>query len=160
MGLFLVAMMVMSLGSAFTSVIAEGAEPFEFTLYFNYEWWGIRPWGEDDISAYWRDKFGVTINFMKPDTSPEDQVLQMMILSDDLPDVILMDRGATNQELCRQGVFLDLQPLMDVNPTYGNEIAESTRELLKIDGTLYAIPHWARKGPTGGNEMWLSNQNI
>ena len=157
-GLILAAMLAMSLASV--PVIAEAPEPFEFTLYFNYEWWGINPWGEDDISAYWKDKFGVTINFMKPDTSPEDQVLQMMILSDDLPDLILMDRGATNQELCRQGVFLDLQPLMDVNPTYANEIAESTRELLKIDGVLYAIPHWARKGPTGGNDMWMYNKNI
>ncbi|MCL1795584.1 MAG: hypothetical protein FWG37_01705 [Clostridia bacterium] len=160
LALLLVTLLAMSVGSTFISALAADTEPFEWTLYFNYEWWGIRPWGEDDISAYWSEKFNMKINFMKPDTQPEDQVLQMMILSDDLPDVILMERGATNQELCRQGVFLDLAPLMEVNSTYGDEIAESTREFLKIDGTLYAIPHWARKGPTGGNDMWLYNDNL
>ena len=157
--LLLTAIMTLTFCAGLLSAQAETPEPFEWTLYFNYSWWGIQPWGNDDISAYWANKFNMTINFMKPDTTPEDQVLQMMVL-DVLPDVVLMDRGATNQQLCRDGVFLDLAPFMEVNPTYGNEIAAGTRELLKIDGVLYAIPHWARKGPTGGNDMWLYNQKI
>ena len=154
------ATMVMSLGAAIITAQAEAAKPWDWTLYFNYSWWTTQPWGKDDISAYWKDKFNMTINFMRPDTTPEDQVLQMMVLSGDLPDVVMMDRGATHQELCRQGVFLDLAPLMEVNPTLSDEIAAGTLELLKIDGALYSIPHWARKGPTGGNDMWLINKNI
>lgn len=160
LALLLVTVSLLTIGATWVAAPAETTEPFEWTLYFNYQWWGIQPWGEDDISAYWSDKFNMKINFIKPDTTPEDQILQMMVLSDDLPDVVMMERGATHMDLCRQGVFLDLAPLMEVNPSFGNEIAESTRELLKIDGVLYSIPHWARKGPTGGNDMWLYNKNI
>jgi ABC-type glycerol-3-phosphate transport system substrate-binding protein len=172
LALLLVTMLVLSIGPAMLSAHAEDAlygdyvpaydtsEPFEFTLYMNYEWWQSYPaWGSDEISAYWAEKFNMKINFIKAESSPEDQFLQLLVMGE-LPDVILMDRGATNIDLIRQGVFLDLAPLMEVNPTLQTEIAEGTLKLLSVDDALYAIPHWARKGPTGGNDMWLFNKNV
>ena len=156
----LAALMILSLGSGIITVSAEAPEPFEWTLYYNYEWWGLRPWGGDDISAYWSDLFNMNIIHTKADSSPEDQFLQLMVLSDDLPDVVMMDRGPVHMDLCRQGIFQDLAPLQANNPMYDENILASTQELLKIDGVLYSIPHWARKGPTGGNNMWLYNENI
>ncbi|MCL2866404.1 MAG: hypothetical protein FWF47_01435, partial [Clostridia bacterium] len=122
-------------------------------------WWQDYRWGEDDISAYWADKFNLKINFIKAESSPEDQFLQTMVLGT-LPDVILMDRGATNIDLINQGVFMDLAPFMEVNPTLSDEIAAGTLNLLSVNDALYAIPHWARKGPTGGNDMWLYNKKV
>ena len=163
--LLLTTMLVMSLSSALITAQAEyvpaydTSEPFEWTLYFNYEWWDIFTWGADDISAYWADKFNMKINFIKAESSPEDQFLQLLTMGT-LPDVILMDRGATNIELIRQGVFLDLAPFIEENPMLSDEIAAGTLNLLSVDGALYAIPHWARKGPTGGNDMWMYNKNV
>ena len=161
----LVTMLVMSLGSVMAHAEYgdyvppyDVSEPFEWTLYCNYEWWQTYPaWGSDEISAYWADKFNMKINFIKAESSPEDQFLQLLVMGE-LPDVILMDRGATNIDLIRQGVFLDLAPFMEVNTTLQDEIAPGTLNLLSVDGALYAIPHWARKGPTGGNDMWLYNK--
>ena len=168
LALFLATIMAMTLVSAITVAQADFAgyeppydvsEPFEFTIYMNYEWWQDYNWGGDEISKYWAEKFNMKINFIKAESSPEDQFLQLLVMGT-LPDVILMDRGATNIDLIRQGVFQDLAPFMAVNPTLQNEIAAGTLNLLSVDGALYAIPHWARKGPTGGNDMWLYNKNV
>jgi hypothetical protein len=30
----------------------EELEPYTFTHYFNYTWWGLQPWGVDEVSKY------------------------------------------------------------------------------------------------------------
>ena len=38
--------------------------------------------------------------------------------------------------------------------TFEQDVAEGTREMLKVDGGLYGVPNWSRKGATGGNYQW------
>ncbi len=134
-------------------------EPYTFTHYFNYDWWGLKPWGVDGVSKYYQEKYNITVEFSKPDADPQAK-LNVMISAGDMPDSIMMDRGVDNRKLAELGLLVDLQPFMDKNPNLTENIAEKTREQLKIDGKLYAIPNWARIGPTGGNDAWVYNQRL
>ncbi|MDR1599472.1 MAG: extracellular solute-binding protein [Oscillospiraceae bacterium] len=152
--LLLAACMVMALAPAIAVSEAAPLDPYTFEIYYNYDWWTIKPWGGDEASKYWQEKFNITMEQTKPDADASAK-LNLMVSAGDLPDVIQMDRGPDHSRLASLGIFIDLQPLMDVNPTLSEEILESTRDLLKVNDTLYSIPHWARKGPTGGNDVWM-----
>ena len=57
-----------------------------------------------------------------------------------------MDRGPDLNKIAAGGYLVDLEPLMYEGCSFAEDIPEATRELLKIDGTLYGIPNWPRKG--------------
>ncbi|MBM7582198.1 ABC-type glycerol-3-phosphate transport system substrate-binding protein [Caldicoprobacter guelmensis] len=137
----------------------EYSEPYTFTHYFNYDWWGIKPWGEDEVSKYLSKKFNVHVEFAKPDSDPAAK-LNVMISSGDLPDSIMMDRGPDNIRLARLGLLQPLEPFMTKNPNLQENLLPQTIELLKIDGKLYGIPNWPRTAPTGGNDVWMYNLRI
>ena len=134
-------------------------EPYTFTHYFNYDWWGLKPWGEDAVSKYLQEKFNVTVEFAKPDADAAAK-LNVMISAGDLPDSIMMDRGVDNQKLAELGLLVDLEPLMDKNPALRDNLAAGTTEQLKVGGKLYAIPNWSRKATSGGNDLWMYNQRL
>jgi len=134
-------------------------EPYTFTHYFNYDWWGLKPWGEDGVSKYLKEKFNVTVEFSKPDADAAAK-LNVMISAGDLPDSIMMDRGVDNQKLAELGLLVDLAPLMDKNPALRENLSEGTQKQLEIGGKLYAIPNWSRKATSGGNDTWLYNQRL
>jgi len=137
----------------------KGLEPYTFTHYFNYDWWGLKPWGVDLVSKTLKEKFNVTVEFQKPDSDPKAK-LNVMISSGDLPDSIMMDRGADNINLAKLGLLVDLEPLMAKNPNMSDNVLETTREMLKIEGKLYGIPNWSRKAASGGNDAWIVNQRL
>ncbi|NLG26051.1 MAG: extracellular solute-binding protein, partial [Clostridiales bacterium] len=142
--------------------VAEGSdelEPYTFSLYYNYDWWTIRPWGGDEISKLWADQFKITIDQSKPDADAAAR-LNLMVSSGDMPDVIQMDRGPEHMRIAQMGMFIDLAPLQAANPVFDENILASTQDLLKIDGVLYSVPHWARKGPSGGNNMWMYDKRL
>ncbi len=134
-------------------------EPYTFTHYFNYDWWGLKPWGVDGVSKYYQEKYNITVDFQKPDSDPQAK-LNVMISAGDLPDSIMMDRGVDNRKLAELGLLVDLAPLMEKNSNLAENIAPKTIEQLKIDGKLYAIPNWARMGPTGGNDAWIYDSRL
>lgn len=134
-------------------------EPYSFSIYYNYDWWDMKPWGDDETSKFFGEKFNVDIEMTKPDADA-DAKLNVMISSGDLPDVIQMDRGPNHRRLAELGMLVDLAPLQANNSNYDDNILPATQEQLKIDGVLYSIPHWVRKGPTGGNDSWLYNKRI
>ncbi len=134
-------------------------DEYTFRLYYNYDWWGIKGWGEDETSKYWSEKFNVHVEQEKPD-SDADAKFNLMLLEGNLPDVILMDRTPDWQRAARLGTFVDLAPLQANNSDYDDNILQATQELLKIDGTLYSVPHWARKDATGGNYCWMVNKSM
>ena len=144
---------------AFSGEEGEALEPYKFVLYYNYDWWGIKPFGEDEISKFWKQLYNIEIDMQAPDSDPAAK-LNLMMSSGDLPDVILMDRGADNIRAIQNGVFLDLAPFQAKNPMYDKAIGKDTQNLLKVDGKLYAIPHWARNMPTGGNDSWIYNKEV
>lgn len=145
--------------TASTEPASNKLEPYTFTHYFNYDWWDIKPWGQDEVSKVLKEKFNVTVEFSKPDSDP-DAKLNVMISSGDLPDSIMMDRGPNNIKLAQLGLLQPLEPLMAKNPNLEKNLLPSTIEMLKIDGKLYGIPNWPRTKPTGGNNVWIYDKKL
>ena len=83
-----------------------------------------------------------------------------MISSDDLPDVIIMDRNANWQKLISLGKLVDINTLRYEGCSFDEDILESSQKLLSVNGGLYGIPNWARKGATGGNASWMVNHDV
>jgi len=136
----------------------DTSERYSFTVYYNYIGW-TKQWGIDEASKYMSDKFNIDINWYGPDSDP-DSKLNLMVTSDDLPEVIVLDRGPNLNKIARAGYLQDLSQYMYEGNSFEQDIAESTRDLLKIDGVLYGVPNWARKGATGGNYQWLFNTSV
>lgn len=134
-------------------------EPYTFTHYYNYDWWDIKPWAEDEVSKALKKKFNVTIEFSKPDSDPKAK-LNVMISAGDLPDSIMMDRGPDNINLAKLGLLQPLEPLMEKNPNLQENLLPTTLEMLKIDGKIYGIPNWPRKAASGGNDVWIYNDRL
>jgi len=137
-----------------------GRDNYAFTYYRNYDW-ATGVWGEDLTTQYWNQKFNITPTMDWPD-AVADEMLTLMVTSGDFPDAIWMDRNDWNRRLARDGYFVDLdtlKPLIEEN-YYDDNILHQTQELLKIDGTLYGIPNWARKDASGGNNCWMYTQSI
>ncbi len=89
--LILAAAMLLSFVPMSTMTAAE--EPYTFSLYYNYDWWTIHPWAEDEISKYWQEKFNIVIDQRKPDADAAAK-LNLMVSSGDLPDVRVCRPGA------------------------------------------------------------------
>ena len=83
-----------------------------------------------------------------------------MISSDDLPDVIILDRNANWLKLINLGKLVDINTLKYEGCSFDEDILESTQKLLSVNGGLYGIPNWARKGATGGNMSWMVNHDV
>ncbi len=142
------------------NISTDYSEPRSYTWYYNNDWETIRPWGNDEVSQFLKDKFNVEINFSRADADYEAK-LNIMISSGDLPDIITMGRDANFLKMAELGLLQSIDPLREKNPEFDNYVKESTRELLRVDGELYTIPTWARaNGATGGNLSWMYNKRI
>ena len=131
---------------------------YEFDAYYSYQG-SVKPWGEDAASKYMNEKFNITLNYSCPEADA-DSKLNLMISSDDLPDVIILDRNANWLKLINLGKLVDINTLRYEGCSFDEDILESTQKLLSVNGGLYGIPNWARKGATGGNMSWMVNHDV
>lgn len=136
----------------------DTTEHYEFDAYYSYQG-SVKPWGEDAASKYMNEKFNVTLNYSCPEADA-DSKLNLMISSDDLPDVIILDRNANWLKLINLGKLVDINTLKYEGCSFDEDILESTQKLLSVNGGLYGIPNWARKGATGGNMSWMVNHDV
>ena len=105
------------------------------------------------------EKFNITVNYSCPEADADSR-LNLMISSDDLPDDIIMDRNANWQKLISLGKLVDINTLRYEGCSFDEDILESTQKMLSVNGGLYGIPNWARKGATGGNARWMVNHDV
>lgn len=136
----------------------DTTEPYEFDAYYSYQG-SVKPWGEDAASKYMNEKFNIKVNYSCPEADA-DSKLNLMISSDDLPDVIILDRNANWLKLINLGKLVDVNTLKYEGCSFDEDILESTQKLLSVNGGLYGIPNWARKGATGGNMSWMVNHDV
>ena len=136
----------------------DTTEHYEFDAYYSYQG-SVKPWGEDAASKYMNEKFNITLNYSCPEADA-DSKLNLMISSDDLPDVIILDRNANWLKLINLGKLVDINTLKYEGCSFDEDILEFTQKLLSVNGGLYGIPNWARKGATGGNMSWMVNHDV
>lgn len=136
----------------------DTTEHEEFTVYYNYSAWN-HVWGEDEYSQYLSEKFNVDLTWIAGENDP-DAKLNLMMSSGDMPDMIITERGTVHNKVARAGMLVDLETLMYDGCSFAEDVPESVREMLKVDGKLYGIPNWPRSGATGGNYQWILNSQI
>lgn len=136
----------------------DTTEHYEFDAYYSYQG-SVKPWGEDAASKYMNEKFNITVNYSCPEADADSR-LNLMISSDDLPDVIILDRNANWQKLISLGKLVDINTLRYEGCSFDEDILESSQKMLSVNGGLYGIPNWARKGATGGNASWMVNHDV
>ena len=155
-------------GTAVDSVLDTDREFVTFRWYFNYDWFTPQPWGEDLTSAYWGEMFQIHANTEAPDAIPME-AMNLMIIADDLPDVIWMERDSHNVEMTRLGLFYSIPELVEMvnNNWYHENVPAATQNFYMVDGVNHVIPNWVRQGvvgelgqATGGNYAWMITTNV
>ena len=140
----------------------------EFTWYRNYDWGTPPTWGDDVISAYWSEKFNISVNMDAPDAIPRE-VMNLMITAGDLPDAIWMERDPLNVEMTRLGLFYSIDELIafGYDNWFHDNVPASTQNFHAVDGVNYTIPNWVRMGEpgvlggaTGGNQAWMKTAGV
>ena len=144
-----------------------------FNWHANYTWfsWPGAGWNGDMVSRHWSDMFDIYAVLTTPD-GIADEILNLMIIANELPDAIWMDRGSQMQEMARLGLLYSIDELNQMvyrNYLYDLNVPLSTQLLYAelTDGVNYVIPNWVRMGTigelggaTGGNVGWLYVSNV
>jgi len=148
----------------------DGDRPhYEFLMWWNYTWrTPSHQWGDDYTTRHWGEMFNVHMHQDNPDANAEE-VLNLRIMADDLPDVIWMERGPQNMQMSQLGLFVPVNDMIEMvgNSWYNDNIGESTRRMFEVDGVNYIIPNWSRVGTigdlggsTGGNNAWMKTTSV
>jgi putative aldouronate transport system substrate-binding protein len=126
-----------------------GSEPLTFSFYSNYDFWPLLPWGADPSSAWIKENKQVTVEEISSGGAAKEK-FSTILASGDIPDVLMIDRGADVEKL-REGDVL--VPLDDYIKKYPNLVKYAGEELLNLlrsdDGKLYTFPNWYTASPTG-----------
>lgn len=138
-------------------------EPYEFTMYYNYDWYDASAiWGEDKVSAELKKKFNITLKQAKPEGDPV-QKLNVMIASDDLPDAMMMDRDSNYLKMINLGKIVELDSFIEKYPGYKQAIMPTTMNLSKVNGKVYGMLNWANTDnlkAMAGNSGWAVNKKL
>lgn len=141
--------------------LASKVKPVDFSLYVNYDWYTAPTWLERPQGKWITDNLKVTI---KPEQSngAAAQKLNTMIVSGNLPDVIVLDRGKDVERLQQAGKLVALDPFLEKYPEYARTVGEKTLNMLRsADGKLYQLPNWFINGENGnGNAGYLVEKKI
>ncbi|WP_138752196.1 extracellular solute-binding protein [Paenibacillus sinopodophylli] len=117
-------------------------DPITFDWYINFSWFGAK-WGEDLTSQYITKKTGVSVNFIVPPGN-ENEKLNTMIASGDLPDFITIDVSNDAVKKMIEGeLVLPLNQLADQYDPYFYKVADPAKLawLKQDDGHVYGYPN-------------------
>ncbi len=136
-----------------------GETPLSFSFYGNYDWYTMQPWGEDPATKWIKENKKVTVTPV-PAQGASVQKFNTMVASDDLPDVLFMDRGPLVEKLRQAGKLVPLDPYLDKYPNLKKYAGEETLNMLRSDdGKLYQFPNWYTSTPMG-NGGYMVNKKI
>lgn len=123
--------------------------------YTHYDWATDNEWGTYPTTKWIQDNLGVTVEWISSGGAAE-QKLTTMIATNDLPDVITLDRGPTTDQLAKGGVLIPLNEYVEKFPTLEYWATEKVIGILKDeDGNFYGVPSWYT------NEKWpLGNEGV
>lgn len=136
-----------------------GSEPVNFSFYANYDWYVTDPWGVDPSTQWVKDNLKVNVTPVQSGGAAQ-QKLNTMIVSDSLPDVIMIDRGVDYEKLRAAGKLVALDDYLDKYPNLKKYAGDQTLNLLRSeDGKLYGAPNYYTS-TANGNGGYLINKKI
>jgi len=136
-------------------------EPLEMSWFVVYDWVTITPWGEDLSTKWIKDNKNVQINWVAANGAAE-QNFNNMVVSNSLPDVLTMDRGANIEKLVNANMLAPLDPYLDKYPNLKKWLGDDALNMLRsADGKLYQFPNWyTGAGELGGNGGWMIQTKV
>lgn len=138
--------------------VVFGEDDLQFSFYGHYDWYTMAPWGEDQTTKWIQDNKKVTIDAISSDGSA-DQKLSTMIMSDSLPDVIWLERGAEVENLRKNDMLVPFDDYIDKYDNYKEWVGESTANLLRSpDGLVYQFPNWYTSQANGNTGYVINNK--
>lgn len=143
------------------SELAAKVKPVQFTVFVNYDWYTAPDWEAGPHSRWITDHLKVKL-LPVPSSGAAAQKLNAMIVSDQLPDVLVMDRGKDVERLQKAGKLVALDSYLEQYPEFARTVGENTLNMLRSeDGRLYQIPNWYINGSGGsGNAGFLVEKRI
>ncbi|CAI6069736.1 extracellular solute-binding protein [Cohnella sp. JJ-181] len=136
-----------------------GDKPLSFSFYGHYDWYTMPNWGEDEASKWIKANKKVDVVPVSSGGNAA-QKLSTMIVSNELPDVIWMERGADVEKLREAGMLVAFDDYLEKYPNLKKWAGESTLEMLRSpDGKIYQFPNWYTTQPNG-NAGYLVNKKI
>lgn len=137
----------------------SGIKPVTFSFYGHYDWLTTAPWAENEATKWIQENRKVTVEPVQSGGAATEK-FNTMIVSNNLPDVIFTDRGATVERLVKAGKLVALDKYYEKYPNFKKYVKESTLNLLRSeDGKIYQIPNWYTSGQFG-NGGWMVNKEI
>lgn len=133
----------------------------EFSWYIHYDWAGDQGWANDLTTKYIQDTYGVKVNWVTSGGAAK-QKLATMITSDELPDVITLDRGADTDQMVQGGVLVPLDSYVEKYPSLMKWAGPKVINALKspVDGKFYGVPSWYtnEEHPLGNSGIVLNQK--
>lgn len=136
-----------------------GENPLEFSFYGHYDWYTMPNWGEDMATKWILENKKVNVTPISSGGNAR-QKFSTMIVSQDLPDVIWMERGADVEQLREAGLLVAFDDYLDKYPNLKKWAGDSTLDMLRSpDGKLYQFPNWYTSQPNG-NTGYVVNKKV
>jgi len=136
-------------------------KPVTFTQYVHYDWYTAPTWEERPHGQWITENLGIVMEPIQSNGAAANK-LNTMIVSNQLPDAIVLDRGKDVDRLVSAGKLVALDPYLEKYPEFAQTIGEETLNMLRSeDGKLYQVPNWFINGDQGnGNAAYLINRKI
>ncbi|MFC0216587.1 extracellular solute-binding protein [Paenibacillus chartarius] len=151
---------------SFPPTLAAGSvqgklQPVTFSLFVNYDWYSAPMWSERPQAKWISDNFKVSVVPIQSNGAAS-QKLNTMIVSGELPEVIVTDRGKDVERLQKMGKLVALDPYLEKYPEFVRTVGEKNLNMLRSeDGKLYQIPNWFINGNNGtGNAAFLVQKKV
>ncbi len=135
-----------------------GSEPLEFSMYGHYSWYDVPAWDSTVAGRWLKENKQINIKPISAGGNHE-QKLSTMIASNDLPDVMWMDRGAEVERLREMGMLVPFDDYLDKYPNLKKWMGKDLNMLRAEDGKLYQFPNWYTGRPNG-NAGYVINKKI
>jgi len=136
-----------------------GKEPIEYSFYAHYDWYTMPAWGNDPVSKWIQDNKRVTIKAIHSGGNAK-QKLNTMIATNELPDVIWMNRDADVEKLRQAGMLVAFDDYLEKYPNLKKWLGDEGANMLRSeDGKLYQFPNWYTSQPNG-NAGYVVNKKI
>lgn len=120
----------------------QDTSPFTFTQYFYGNWASNYLWKDQYAMKLVTEKTGITID-RKLATGSDDDYLNTMIASGDLPDTIMLDwNNPAVTKLIKNGMVYSMDELIDkYAPEFKDQLDPDMVKYHSIDGKLWYLPN-------------------
>ncbi|MDR6879465.1 extracellular solute-binding protein [Bacillus sp. 3255] len=146
------------------AVAKFGEQPLAYSFYSNYDFASPIGYG-NDVTTKWL-KENKKLNLIEIGSNGNaKQKFGAMVASNDLPDVIMLDRGSSEYTtMQKNGMLVPLDDYYKKYPVLQKLVDPQTYNMLKAeDGHIYVIPNWfdsAQNEYKYSNTGWTVNRKI